>query len=96
VRHWVAPDGAAVHHLLDPRTGRPADGGLLAVTVAHLDPAWAEIWSKALFIGGRDAIGPEARARGMAAWWVENDGSLHLTPAARAQTAWTRSQTAAS
>jgi thiamine biosynthesis lipoprotein len=96
VRHWIAPDGAAVHHLLDPRTGRPADGGLLAVTVAHLDPAWAEVWSKALFIGGRDAIGPEARARGMAAWWVEDDGSLHLTPAARAQTAWTQAQTAAS
>lgn len=56
--------------------------------MAHRDPAWAEIWSKALFIGGAGRIGPEARARGMAAWWVEDDGSFHLTPAAAAMTPW--------
>jgi thiamine biosynthesis lipoprotein len=88
VRTWIAADGRRVHHLIDPRAGRPADGGLRSVTVAHADPAWAEIWSKALFVAGAAAIGPEARARGMAAWWVEDDGSLHLTPAATAMTIW--------
>lgn len=95
VRHWIGPDGAAVHHLIDPRSGRPADSGLLAVTVHHADPAWAEVWSKALFVGGREVIGPEARSRGLAAWWVESDGSLHLTPAARETTTWTREESAA-
>lgn len=88
VRAWTGPDGSRVHHLIDPITWRPANSGLQAVTVAHADSAWAEIWSKALFIGGARRIGPEARARGMAAWWVEDDGSLHLTPAAAEMTIW--------
>jgi FAD:protein FMN transferase len=95
VRQWTAPDGAAVHHLLDPFTGKPGGEGLLAVTVAMPDPAWAEVWSKSLFLAGRGAIGAEARRRGLAAWWVEADGSLHLTPAARQQTAWTNADRAA-
>ena len=87
VHRWTV-DGRAVHHLLDPKTGEPASGGLAAVTVAGLDPAWAEVWSKVLFIGGRDAIAGEARSRGLAAWWVADDGTLEMTPAARAMTIW--------
>ncbi|HEX5579450.1 MAG TPA: FAD:protein FMN transferase, partial [Candidatus Limnocylindria bacterium] len=90
VRRWTGPTGQPVHHLIDPSTWQPADGGLLAVTVVHTDPAWAEIWSKAYFIAGAAAIGPEARARGMAVWWVEGDRSFHLTPAAREHTEWLR------
>ena len=74
VRAWATAEGARAHHLIDPRTWRPADGGMRAVSVAHHDPAWAEVWSKALFVAGASAIGAEARARGMAAWWVEEDG----------------------
>lgn len=87
VHRWKA-GGRVVHHLLDPRTGEPADGGLLAVTVAASDPGWAEVWSKVLFVGGRRTIAVEARARGLAAWWIADDGSLEMTPAARAMTAW--------
>jgi thiamine biosynthesis lipoprotein len=86
-RRWVA-DGRVRHHLVDPATGQPADRGLLAVTVAGPDPAWAEVWSKALFIGGRARIAEEARSRGLAAWWVTADGSLGMTPAARQRTSW--------
>lgn len=92
VRHWTGPNGEPVHHLIDPRTGLPARSGLLAVSVAHADPAWAEVWSKSLFIAGASKIGPEARRRDLAAWWVEADGSLHLTPAARARTIWIASE----
>ncbi|MGZ8563256.1 MAG: FAD:protein FMN transferase [Candidatus Limnocylindria bacterium] len=95
VRRWESPDGVPVHHLIDPFTGEPGGDGLQAVTVATADPAWAEVWSKTLFLAGRRAIGEEARRRGLAAWWVENDGSLHLTPAARPQTAWTSADRAA-
>ena len=77
-----------MHHLIDPRTGEPADGELLAVTVAGSDPAWAEIWSKALFVSGRRGIGPLARSRGLAAWWVTEAGALEMTPAARPLTEW--------
>jgi thiamine biosynthesis lipoprotein len=90
VRAWTDAGGRAVHHLVDPKTWLPADTGLRAVTVAHEDPAWAEVWSKALFVGGARTIGPEARKRGMAVWWVEKDSSLHLTPAAARVTIWQR------
>ncbi len=58
------------------------------MTVALADPAWAEVWSKVLFLGGHDTIAAEARARGLAAWWVTDDGTLEMTPAGRAMTRW--------
>jgi FAD:protein FMN transferase len=85
---WVAGDGRAVHHLIDPRTGEPGGAGLLAVTVAGPDPAWAEIWSKSLFLEGPRGIAGVARARGLAAWWVAETGELEMTAAARAMTIW--------
>lgn len=87
VHRWSV-DGRDVHHLLDPRTGEPAEGGLLSVTVAGPDPAWAEVWSKVLFLTGRAAIAHEARSRGLAAWWVADEGSLEMTADARWRTVW--------
>jgi thiamine biosynthesis lipoprotein len=87
-QHWIDPAGRPAHHLLDPRTGEPGGAGLLAVTVAATDPGWAEVWTKTLFLAGSAAIGDEARARGLAAWWVEADGTLRMTPAARQRTTW--------
>jgi thiamine biosynthesis lipoprotein len=87
LRSWVH-DGRTVHHLLDPRTGEPVESGLRAVTVFGPDPAWAEVWSKTLFVGGAATIAGEARGRGLAAWWVTDAGDLEMTPAGRARTAW--------
>jgi thiamine biosynthesis lipoprotein len=91
VNRWTV-DGRTVHHLIDPRTHEPADGGLLAVTVASVDPAWSEIWAKVLFLDGRAVIGAEARSRGLAAWWVGDDGTLEMTAAARMMTVWTAAE----
>jgi thiamine biosynthesis lipoprotein len=88
IRNWTAPDGRRVHHLVDPTTREPARTGLKAVTVAGPDPAWNEVWSKALFLGGSESIGEEARRRGFAAWWVDDRGRLGLTPEARVRSAW--------
>lgn len=44
--------GRAVHHLIDPRTGEPAEAGLRAVTVIAPAATYAEIASLALFVGG--------------------------------------------
>jgi FAD:protein FMN transferase len=84
---WPA-GGRTVHHLIDPGTGEPADTGLVAVTVAAPDPAWAEVWSKTLFIAGRTGIAGLARSRALAAWWVTEDGAVEMTPAARQRTVW--------
>ncbi|MEI7742981.1 MAG: FAD:protein FMN transferase [Chloroflexota bacterium] len=92
VRNWIGPDGRPVHHLVDPKTREPARSGLLAVTVAGPDPAWAEVWSKALFVTGRESIGDLARARGLAAWWIDDRGRLGMTPEARIRTLWAREE----
>ena len=58
------------------------------MSVAAPDPAWAEVWTKALFLAGRSSIAGEARARDLAAWWVTDEGRLGLTPAARERSTW--------
>src|SRR6185312_9654682 len=88
VNRWRAPDGRLVHHLIDPVTGEPGGQGLFAVTVAAADPAWAEVWSKTLFLAGQAGIAALARSRGLAAWWVTDAGALEMTPAARVRTVW--------
>lgn len=63
-----------VHHLIDPRSGKPGGAGLLAVTVMSHDPAWTEVWSKALFLRGGDGIADAARDT--QALWVLPDGRV--------------------
>jgi FAD:protein FMN transferase len=87
INQWTV-GGRSVHHLLDPSTGEPGGDGLASVTVAGQDPAWAEVWSKTLFLAGAAAVGEDARARGLAAWWIDDAGRLGMTPTARVMTAW--------
>jgi thiamine biosynthesis lipoprotein len=53
-RRWRGEDGEALHHLLDPATGRPAHHAneLVSVTVVAGSAAWAEIWTKAVMVRG--------------------------------------------
>jgi thiamine biosynthesis lipoprotein len=48
-RRWATATGDA-HHLIDPRTGRPADAAPLTVTVVAPTTAIAEVAAKALFV----------------------------------------------
>jgi thiamine biosynthesis lipoprotein len=69
-----------VHHLIDPRTGQPADTRVRSVTVHGPDPAAAEVWSKVLFLHD-DSIGAVADERGIAALWVHDDATIGLSRA---------------
>ena len=60
VRRWRC-GGRPVHHLVDPRSGRPGGAGLLAVTVVAPDPADAEVTSKTLFLHGARDIAARSR-----------------------------------
>ena len=84
LRHWTVA-GQRVHHLIDPRTGTPGGRGLLAVTVVGVDPAMDEVWSKVLFLSGRDDIEAQASAHCLAALWITDDGAVgmseHIAPA---------------
>ncbi len=80
IRRWRS-GGQAVHHLIDPRTGRPGGPGLAAVTVVANDPARAEVWSKSLFLAGGRDVRALAEERALAAMWVHEDGTVDSTAA---------------
>lgn len=77
-----------VHHLIDPRSGRPGGEGILAVTVIGQDPAWAEVWSKALFLHGQGGIAQAAQ--GHRALWISRDGTLDVSDEALGDVFWQR------
>lgn len=68
-RRWQR-NGAELHHLIDPATGRPADTDLLRVTAVGSDAVDAEVLAKTLFLGGSGA----AIAAGVPAVLVTGDG----------------------
>ncbi len=59
---FVAQDGKTYGHIMDPRTGRPAEG-LIAVTVVAKDAFMADTWDTPLFVLGPAAAKKLARAR---------------------------------
>ncbi len=93
VRRWQT-GGRAVHHLIDPRTGTSAAGGLASVTVVGADPARAEVWSKALFVAGASRIAQLCRRHDLAALWVASDGSFAMSPQLYRYVLWTAPRTA--
>lgn len=87
LRSWTA-GGTEVHHIVDPRTGRSAESRLASVTVVGTDPATAEVWSKSLFVVGKDGIRAAADDRGLAALWVDTRGYVGVSRAMRPYVAW--------
>jgi thiamine biosynthesis lipoprotein len=59
---FVAADGKAYGHIIDPRSGRPAEG-LLSVTVVSRDAFTSDAWDTGLFVLGLDAARRKARER---------------------------------
>ena len=74
-------NGTTYHHILDPGTGRPTDGGLISVTVVSPDGCLADGLSTALFVMGRDkALDYWKEHSGeFDAVLVEEDGSISVT-----------------
>jgi FAD:protein FMN transferase len=87
LRRWTF-NGARIHHLIDPRTGRPGGDGLAAVTVVADDPAHAEVLTKSLFLCGRNGIAAEAERRSVAVLWVGADGKVVTSPRMDAYVIW--------
>jgi thiamine biosynthesis lipoprotein len=73
-RRWTRPDGSAAHHLIDPRTGDPAETEVLAATVLAADGWQAEALAKTAFLTGRPAFLARLAEAGATGLVVTTDG----------------------
>jgi len=87
LRSWKAGE-RDVHHLIDPSTGEPAQGGIASVTVVADDPAWAEVWTKVIFLQGAARADDFVERRGLAALWVDLAGTVHVSGAMAPRVLW--------
>lgn len=76
-RRWDTADGPA-HHIIDPRTGRPARTDVVAVTVLAAEAWWAEVQATSLFLSG--PAGLDELDDTVEALIVLADGTRHATP----------------
>lgn len=81
---FVAADGRTYGHIMDPRTGRPAEG-LISVTLVGRDALTCDAWDTPLFVLGLD------RAREIALAHPEFEAVLVQPGAAGRDTAWIES-----
>jgi FAD:protein FMN transferase len=80
VHRWERPDGAG-HHLIDPRTGRPARTDVVQATVLAGSAAEAEAWAKcAVLAGGVGGLGLLDRAGVRGAVLLLADGRTVALP----------------
>jgi len=78
-------NGVRYHHIIDPKTGKPAESGLVSVTVMCGDGAWADALSTACFVLGeagslalRDTLAAEKNLR-IELILVTDDGHVRYT-----------------
>lgn len=81
-------DGRRVHHVIDPKTGRPA-GLSHQVTVIAKRGFDADAWDTAAFVMGPKKAKPVLESRGLRAVMVGIDGTVTLTKGlTKRQTSW--------
>lgn len=77
-RYFMADD-KRYHHILDPRTARPA-GGVIAVSVIDHDAARADAAATALFVAGTEEWRRTAATMNIeCAMLIDDQGRIHMT-----------------
>jgi thiamine biosynthesis lipoprotein len=78
LRSWTA-GGRRLHHLIDPRSGWPADTGVMAVVVTGPTAARSEAFAKAALIAGPVAGPAMLDEADLDGWFIAGDGSVSGT-----------------
>lgn len=78
---YFEEDGKNYHHIIDPKTGYPADSGLTSVSIVSEDGTLADGLSTALFVMGKEKAVSYWRQHKEAfdVILVEKDGSIYVT-----------------
>jgi thiamine biosynthesis lipoprotein len=77
-RIYFEQGGRRYSHEIDPATREPVRDRLASVSVVAKDCAWADAMATALFVMGTERAYVFAAERGMAAFFIERDGSAKL------------------
>lgn len=77
---YFEQDGVRYHHILDPKTGKPAETNLLSVTVVSPDGTLADALSTALFVKGLAGAVEFWQARGDFDMVLYDGDTLYVTP----------------
>lgn len=78
---YFEEDGVRYHHVLDPRTGYPADSDLLSVSVISEDGLLADCLSTSLFIEGKDAVLARMNEQDYQLIAVDTEGNVYYSAA---------------
>jgi len=76
---YFVKDGVRYHHIIDPKTGRPANASR-SVTALCPDATTAEVVTKPVFIWGPARGIPYATSLGCEVAVIDAGGELHLSP----------------
>ncbi len=76
---YVEIDGVRYHHIIDPSTGCPADGGIAGVTILSKDGLLSDALSTACFILGAEKGKELAEQFDAEALFVDRDGKITMT-----------------
>ena len=73
--------GVTYQHILDPKTGMPADGALASVTIVSSDGTLADGLSTALYIMGLDRAADywRSHSKSFQALLIDNEGKIYVT-----------------
>lgn len=72
--------GRQYHHIVDPRTGRPADSGLLSVTLMGSSAMELDALSTGICVLGEKKGLPLLEKRGIEAVLISSSGEIRITP----------------
>lgn len=78
---YFEEDGVCYHHILNPKSGYPAQNGLISVTIVSEDGTLADALSTALFVMGKESALElwRSHADSFDAVLVEEDGTITVT-----------------
>jgi len=79
-RCWPGPDGRPAHHILDPRTGRPAFTGIVQASAVAPSALLAEVYAKAALLSGPEHAAERLPHGGVL---VDDSGEVEVIAAAR-------------